>query len=542
MAETKVAPIASRLRASILQQAVEGKLVSQDPAEGTADELLERIREERAELVKQKKAKAPKGGESRIYRGADGSWYEQRGKGEPTCIDGEIPFDIPETWAWSRLGSIAEFGGGGTPDKSNPAFWGGNIPWASMKDIHGDYLDSTLDSITEAGLSSKHSISICNPGELIVSTRLIPGKSIISRIRTAINQDLKVIHVPQVRVGYLHAWFQSNLARFMRLGSGTTVPGIKLVHLSSSLFPIPPLAEQERIVARIDELMPLVDQLEIRERESDAVDSAFWKDLPQSILQEAVQGRLVPQDDDDEPADVFLEHIREKRAELVKQKKTKAPKGGESRIYRGAGSSWYEQRGKGEPVCIDDEIPFDIPESWAWARLNTVVNIVSARRVHKNDWRKAGVPFYRAREVVKLAQGKPLVDPIFIDEELFDRLSKSGVPMPGDLLVTGIGTIGTTYIVKDDDRFYYKDASVLCFENRYCMNPQYLQIIMKSDMMMKQILASSVGTTVATLTMKNAANYVIPIPPIAEQERIVARIDELMSLVDELEIRERAIL
>ena len=247
--------------------------------------------------------------------------------------------------------------------------------------------------------------------------------------------------------------------------------------------------------------------------------------LPQSILQRAVEGRLVPQNPADEPACALLERIREERRELVRQKKAKAPKGGDSRIWRDADGSWYEQRGKGEPVCIDDEIPFDIPETWVWARMGAVVNIVSARRVHKDDWRKAGIPFYRAREVVKLAQGKPLADPIFIDEELFNRLSKTGVPMPGDLLVTGIGTIGTTYIVKENDCFYYKDASVLCFENRYGMNPRYLQIIMKSDMMMKQILASSVGTTVATLTMKNAINYVIPIPPVSEQERIVLQIE-----------------
>ena len=267
MSELKTPPIAARLRASVLQQAIQGRLVPQDPVDEPASALLERIREERRELIKQKKAKAPKGGESRIFQDADGSWYEQRGKAAPVCIDEEIPFDIPESWVWARLGNIAEFGGGGTPDKSNPAFWGGEIPWTSMKDVHGSYLDGTLDSITEAGLLSKPSISICEPGELIVSTRLVPGKSIISRIRTAINQDLKVIRAPWICVDYLHSWFQANLARFKRLGSGTTVPGIKLEHLSGSLFPVPPVEEQHRIVERINEVMPLIDRLEIKERE-----------------------------------------------------------------------------------------------------------------------------------------------------------------------------------------------------------------------------------------------------------------------------------
>ena len=253
--------------------------------------------------------------------------------------------------------------------------------------------------------------------------------------------------------------------------------------------------------------------------------------LPQSILQQAVEGRLVPQDADDEPACSLLERIREERAELVKQRKAKAPKGGESRIYQGADGSWYEQRGKAAPVCIDDEIPFDIPESWEWARLNSIVNIVSARRVHKNDWRSSGVPFYRAREIVKLAKNEPLADPIFIDESLYSELSQSGIPLPGDLMVTGIGTIGTTYVVQPDDKFYYKDASVLCFENRFEFSSIYLQLLMRSSFLMKQIRESSVGTTVATITMKNAVNFLIPVPPLGEQQRIVEKVDEIFGFL-----------
>ena len=123
-----------------------------------------------------------------------------------------------------------------------------------MKDIHGDYLKTTIDSITKAGLESKVSISMCAPGDLIVSTRLIPGKSIISLIDTAINQDLKVLRAEEFEVAYLHFWFRSQLDNFRRMGSGTTVPGIKLDQLASSLIPIPPLAEQSRIVKRIETL------------------------------------------------------------------------------------------------------------------------------------------------------------------------------------------------------------------------------------------------------------------------------------------------
>ena len=257
------AALPDRLRKSVLQIAVQGKLVPQDPADEPASTLLERIRGQRRQLVAEKKMKAPKGGESVIFRGSDGRRYEKSidAKGresEPVCIEDEIPFEIPDGWEWARLESIARVSGGATPDKGNLAYWNGEIPWASMKDVHGNFLESTLDSITEAGLESKASISVCEPGDLIVSTRLIPGKSIISRINTAINQDLKVLHLYEFDVIYLHFWFRSQLDNFMRMGSGTTVPGIKLGQLTSSLIPIPPLSEQSRIVKQLEMLQSII--------------------------------------------------------------------------------------------------------------------------------------------------------------------------------------------------------------------------------------------------------------------------------------------
>ena len=257
------AALPDRLRKSVLQMAVQGKLAPQDPADEPASVLLERIREQRRKLIAEKKVKAPKGGESVIFRGSDGRRYEKSldAKGresEPVCIEDEIPFEIPDSWEWARLESIARVSGGATPDKGNLAYWNGEIPWASMKDVHGNFLESTLDSITEAGLESKASISVCEPGDLIVSTRLIPGKSIISRINTAINQDLKVLHLYEFDVIYLHFWFRSQLDNFMRMGSGTTVPGIKLGQLTSSLIPIPPLSEQSRIVKQLEMLQSII--------------------------------------------------------------------------------------------------------------------------------------------------------------------------------------------------------------------------------------------------------------------------------------------
>lgn len=183
---------------------------------------------------------------------------------------------------------------------------------------------------------------------------------------------------------------------------------------------------------------------------------------------------------------------------------------------------------------IEDEIPFDIPESWKWVRWGEVINIVSAKRVHQSDWRIEGIPFYRAREIAKLAENGFVDNKLFISEELFEELSKSGVPHAGDLMVTAVGTLGKTYIVRPEDHFYYKDASVICFENFGHILPEYLKYTMASELMRKQIKSNSSGTTVSTLTMVRMAEYILPLPPLAEQKRIVAKIEELLPLCERL--------
>ncbi|RYQ32378.1 restriction endonuclease subunit S [Bifidobacterium pseudolongum] len=257
------------------------------------------------------------------------------------------------------------------------------------------------------------------------------------------------------------------------------------------------------------------------------------KNLRDSILQMAVEGKLVEQREEEGTAADLLAFIREQRAQLVREKKAKPVKCGESVIWRDDDGHWFERRSKGEAVCIDDEIPFDIPDSWCWARLGSIVNVVSARRVHKADWRSHGIPFYRAREIVKLSAGLPITDALYIDASLYEKLSQSGAPQPGDLMVTGVGTIGTSYVVQQGDLFYYKDASVLCLENRCDFESSYLQLLMRSSMIGEQIRFLSAGTTVDTLTIRNATMLLVPVAPAAEQIRIVEKMNKLTPYVDE---------
>ncbi len=214
----------------------------------------------------------------------------------------------------------------------------------------------------------------------------------------------------------------------------------------------------------------------------------------------AIQGKLVEQRPEEGTGEELYQKIQTEKQALIKSDKIK--------------------KDKPLPEIADDEKPFDIPESWKWVRWGEIVNIVSARRVHQSDWKSDGIPFYRAREIAKLAENGCVENELFISQDLFDEFSKSGVPQAGDLMVTAVGTLGKTYIVKSEDHFYYKDASVICFENFAGMLPEYLKYVMQSEMMKNQIKSNSDGTTVATLTMVRTVEYVLPLPPLDEQKRI----------------------
>ena len=222
-----------------------------------------------------------------------------------------------------------------------------------------------------------------------------------------------------------------------------TIKHLVQTALNAIIFPLPPLAEQNRIVDAINGLLPFLRSYDRAEKKLTALNTEFSEALKKSILQEAVQGKLVPQDPSDEPAEVLLERIRAEKQRLIKEGKIKKDKH-ESVIFR-RDNSHYEKL-DGVERCIDDELPFEIPENWCWCRLKSIVNVVSARRVHQSDWQNEGVPFFRAREIGKLADTDHVDNELFITESLYNEFAASGVPHPGDLMVTAVGTLGKTYI------------------------------------------------------------------------------------------------
>ena len=276
------------------------------------------------------------------------------------------------------------------------------------------------------------------------------------------------------------------------------------------------------------------------------------KALRQKVLDLAIHGKLVPQNPNDESATVLLEKIRAEKAEKIKKGELKTDKK-DSFIFTkecefdedklGKCSSGtrhkrhYEQFADGTVKDIEDEIPFDVPEGWAWCRLGEICEVSSAKRVLQQDWKTSGIPFYRAREIAQLSNNETVKDDLFITSELYNELKqKYGVPIAGDLMVSAVGTIGKVYIVKDTDCFYYKDASVICFSKKEkSIDSLYLKLCCESDFLQEQMYSQSKGTTVDTITINKAQNYLIPLPPIFEQQKIVHSIQDFFGHIGILE-------
>ena len=438
----------------------------------------------------------------------------------------EVPFDIPDSWEWVRLGSAFAIEMGQSPSGNTVSENCTGTEFHQGKVFFGEKYIKESDQYTSSPtkFAPENSVLLC--------VRAPVGKVNITDRELCIGRGLCAI-IPLAGMPILFAYYllaaYENI--FVKQATGTTFVAITAETVKNQLIPMPPLAEQHRIADLIERLVPYVDEYGKAESAVDQLNCHFPGTLKKSILQEAVQGKLVPQDPSDEPAEALLERIRAEQQLLIKEGKIKKDKH-ESVIFR-RDNSHYEKL-DGVERCIDDELPFEIPENWRWCRLKSIVNVVSARRVHQSDWRNEGVPFYRAREIGKLADTGFVDNELFITEALYNEFSSSGVPHPGDLMVTAVGTLGKTYIVKGSDRFYYKDASVICFENFGKINPAYLKLLMYSPYMEEQIKQNSAGTTVGTITIVKANEYLIPLPPLMEQQRIVDQAERLQIHIDKL--------
>ena len=506
---------AQQLKNSILQMAVQGKLVPQDPNDEPASVLLERIRAEKEKLIKEKKIKKEKN-PSVIFKGADNTPYEKIGD-EVRSLADEVPFDIPDSWEWVRLGELFQHNTGKALNAANRT--GQLKQYITTSNLYWDRFE--LDNLKEMHFSESE-VEKCTviKGDLLVCEGGDIGRAAIwpfdypMCIQNHIHRLRAYVPICTRFFYYLFDLYKH--AGWIG-GKGIGIQGLSSNAVHVLLFPLPPLAEQYRIVDAVDALQPYADSYAGVESNLDKLNTNFPERLKKSILQEAVQGKLVPQDPSDEPAEALLERIRAEKQRLIKEGKIKKDKH-ESIIFR-RDNSHYEKRGS-EDVCIDEEVPFEIPENWVWCRLGSILEKLTDGAHSTPKYTDSGVPFISVKDV---SSGVLSFDSAkHISESEHRELYKRCDPKRGDILLTKVGTTGIPVIVDTDEEFsLFVSVAQLRFSHSL-LDKNYLLLLIQSPLVQQQCTEHTRGVGNKNWVMKDIANTLVAIPPLAEQKRIVA--------------------
>ena len=450
--------------------------------------------------------------------------YEKVGKSEPVCIADEVPFDIPESWEWVRLGEIFHHNTGKALNASNCS--GELLTYITTSNLYWNRFE--IDTLREMYFSESE-IEKCTAtkGDLLVCEGGDIGRAAIWPYDT----DIRIQnHIHRLRSYseicteyYYYIFFLYKHAGWIG-GKGIGIQGLSTNALHFLLFPLPPLSEQHRIVTKIKEFEPFLDKYAQVEKRLDDLNTQFPNLLKKSILQEAVQGKLVPQDPADEPASVLLDRIRAEKERLIKEGKIKRDKH-ESVIFR-RDNSHYEKRGSKE-VCIDDELPFDIPENWCWSRLSTLCKSISDGDHQPPPQVPSGIPFV---VISNVSSGKiDLSNTRFVSHDYYENLHESRIPCRDDILFTVTGSYGIVIPVDTEDAF--------CFQRHIALlkplqiTTEFLSTWLNTPIVYEQCKHCATGTAQKTVGLNSLKNILIPIPPINEQVRILEQLEEVLPLI-----------
>ena len=524
-----------QLKNSILQWAIQGKLVPQDPNDEPASVLLEKIRQEKERLIKEKKIKRDKNA-SIIYRGEDNSYYEKFADGKVVCIDDEIPFEIPSGWEWCRIRDISQSYIGLTY-KPTDVTQAGTIVLRSSN-IQEGQLD--LNDIVRVSTPipdklwvEENDIVICARNG---SKKLVGKSAIVDSLKEPMTFGafMAICKTPIFR--YVYNFLQSELfyAQLRGVSGTTTINQLTQNNFNNFLIPIPPFGEQQRIDERLQIIIPFVNKYSESQEKLDVLNNSLYNSFRKSILQEAIQGRLVPQDDSDEPSSVLLQRIRKEKLRLVKEGKLKKKDVVDSVIFKGDDNKYYENDGK-NVVCIDDEIPFEIPSSWQWVRLEHICSYIQRGKSPKYS------PIKQYPVVAQKCNqwtGFTIEKAQFIDPTTIESYTQERFLEDGDLMwnSTGLGTLGRMAIYWEKLNPYkvaVADSHVTVIRPlKSFVIPQYLYSYFSSYTVQSVIEDKADGSTkqkeLATNTVKR---YLVPFPPLAEQMRIVEKIKEVTSIM-----------
>ena len=493
---------AQQLRNSILQQAIQGKLVPQDPADEPASVLLQRIRKEKEHLVKEGKLK-------------------KSALKEAPFSEDEKPFEIPKSWEWCKLGWVGDWGSGATPAKGNPEYYNnGTIPWLRTGELNNGFVYDSEIKVTPKALE-RCSLRMCNVGDVLIAMYgATIGKVAIAGIELTTNQACCACTPYLIYNKYLLYYLLASKKAFIELGEGGAQPNISREKIVAFPFPLPPLAEQRRIVAKIEELMPLVERYGKAQDELDKLNESLPARLRQSILQEAIQGRLVPQDPKEEPASELLKRIRKEKEHLVKEGKLK------------------KKDLESKPI-EEDEIPFEIPKGWEYVRLGEMVYNQTGLSYSKGDLEKKVDNAIRVLRGGNILNGSWCIkgDDVMIAPEFVKKpnlsLQKNTFITPA---VTSLEHLGKTALIEEDHPDIVAGGFVLYlipFYRREDTYIKYLSYFFQTLFYNKycKSIANKSGQAFWNLSRQKLMDLTIPLPPLSEQKRIVAKIEELFGVM-----------
>lgn len=482
-----------QLKASILQYAIQGKLVAQRPEEGTGEELYQQIQAEKQRLIQEKKIK--------------------KEKPLAEISEDEVPFDIPESWKWVKVGNVGSWSSGATPSRTNPAYYGGIIPWLKTGDLNDGFIKKIPEFITDLALE-KTSVRLNPVGSVLMAMYgATIGKLGILDISATTNQACcACIPYEGIHNKYLFYYLMSMRRSYIGMAEGGAQPNISKEKIVNSLIPLPPLAEQKRIVAKIEELLPLVERYAAAYEKLEQFNAKFPEDMKKSILQYAIQGKLVEQRPEEGTGEELYQQIQAEKQHLIAEKKIK--------------------KEKPLPEIAENEIPFDIPESWKWVRLNNIAeSIVDCPH---------STPKYLDMETEYCTIDTNCIDGKgditkwrYVDADTYTARIARLTPQKDDIVYTREGSICRAAILPEGPKVCLGQR-VMLIRSANGVFPQFIRRLLMSPMVIRKLTEQQKGIGAKHVNVSDVCNLILPLPPLAEQERIVAKLEEILPLCERL--------
>ena len=521
-----------QLKNSILQWAIQGKLVPQDPNDEPASVLLDKIRQEKERLIKEKKIKRDKNA-SIIYRGEDNSYYEKiLATGEVKCIDEEVPFEIPSSWSWARLLNVSIYIQRGkspkySPIKKYPVIAQKCNQWAGFSIDKAQFIEPeslskyAIERILQDEDLMWNSTGLGTLGRMAVYyAKLNPYELAVADSHVTVIRLFKPFMSPL----FFYFYFANPTVQSViedKSDGSTKQKELSTTTVCNYLVPIPPRNEQTRIISKVTSLLPVIEKYGTQQEKLDKLNRTINEQIKKSVLQEAIQGKLVPQIASEGTAQELLEQIKEEKLKLVKEGKLKRSALNDSVIFRGDDNKYYEQIGKN---CLDitEQIPFEIPSNWEWCRVRNVSNSYIGLTYKPTDIDKKGTIVLRS---CNIRNGKLALDDIV---RVSSSISEKLLIEENDIIICARNgskrLIGKSALIRNlPEPMTFGAFMAICKTPIY----EYMFAYLQSNLFFGQLRDVSNTTTINQLTQNKFNDFLIPIPPVKEQERIAFKISQL---------------